>query len=89
MYAMPNLGATSIFTVTFGKPNNVCYATRMNWKQIISDLRSRLTFQAIGDSVGMTKGQVHDLGKGNAKSVMYETGVALVKLHRRIQRRKQ
>ncbi len=55
----------------------------MNWKKIIADLRRVYTLQQIADAVGMSKGGVHDLGSGEAASVIYERGVKLVDLHRR------
>lgn len=61
----------------------------MNWQTIISDLRARgLTFEQIATPVGMSKGAVHDLLHGRGKSVLYDTGVKLVSLHKRVMRRK-
>jgi len=61
----------------------------MNWTQIIADIRARgLTLQQIADKTGMSKGAVHDLMNGRAKTVLYETGTSLVALHRKIIRRK-
>lgn len=56
---------------------------RMDWKQIIDGLRGHgLTYQQIAAYAGMSKGGVHDLGRGNAKSVLYESGDKLVRLAR-------
>jgi DNA-binding Xre family transcriptional regulator len=61
----------------------------MNWKTLIDEIRARkLTLQQIADEVGMSKGAVHDLTTGRGKSVIYETGVRLVALHKRVMRRK-
>ena len=61
----------------------------MNWKTLIDEIRTRkLTLQQIADEVGMSKGAVHDLTTGRGKSVIYETGVQLVALHKRVMRRK-
>lgn len=61
----------------------------MNWKQLIEDIRARgLTFQQIGDEIGMSKGSVHDLFSGRGKAVLYDAGVKLRELHKKIIRRK-
>lgn len=60
----------------------------MDWKLIITDLHRELGgYQQIADQAGMSKGAVHDLGSGRAKSVMYETGCKLVDMHRRVMRK--
>jgi hypothetical protein len=61
----------------------------MDWKQLIADLRAKgLTLRQIGETAGMSTSGVHDLANGRSKSVMYETGLRLVQLHRRAKRRK-
>lgn len=55
---------------------------RMNWQQILADLRMVMTLQDIADSCGLaSKGAVHDISTGRQKTVMYEVGVKLVALH--------
>ena len=61
----------------------------MDWKQIIEDLRPPLTLQEVADAVGMSRGAVHDLRSGRTKSVLYETGLSLVALHKRVMREKR
>jgi predicted DNA-binding protein YlxM (UPF0122 family) len=60
----------------------------MDWPKIIARLREHYTLQEIADRCDMSKGGVHDLGSGHAKSVIYERGVKLVDMHRRLRRRK-
>lgn len=61
----------------------------MDWKTLIDEIRSRhVTYQEIATEAGMSKGAVHDLCSGRAKTVAYETGVKLVAMHQRIMRRK-
>lgn len=56
----------------------------MNWQKLIEELRAcGLTFQAIADAAGMSKGAVHDLLTGKGKTVVYETGVLLVAFHKK------
>lgn len=61
----------------------------MDWKTVVSDLRARgLTFEQIATPAGMSKGAVHDLLTGRGKAVLYDTGVKLVALHKKVMRRK-
>lgn len=56
----------------------------MDWKTLIEDLQAqKMTLQAIADLVGMSRGAIHDLKTGRGKTVFYETGVAIVTLHKR------
>lgn len=65
------------------------YHSAMDWKSIITDIRSRkITLQEIATQSGMSRGQVHDLITGRGKTVVYETGVKLIELHKRTMRRK-
>jgi len=62
----------------------------MDWNKLIADLRIRkMTLQQIATYAGMSKGQVHDLTTHKKKTVLYDTGVKLVALHKRVMRRKQ
>jgi predicted DNA-binding protein YlxM (UPF0122 family) len=61
----------------------------MDWKQIIEDLRPPLTLQEVADAAGMSRGAVHDLHSGRTKSVLYETGLLLIALHKRVMREKR
>lgn len=55
---------------------------RMNWKQILADLRMVMTLQDIADTCGLaSKGTVHDIATGRQKTVMYEIGACLIALH--------
>lgn len=61
----------------------------MDWPTLIREIQSRnYSFQQIADEVGMSKGGVHDLKNGKAKSVIFESGMKLVALHKRVMRRK-
>lgn len=55
---------------------------RMNWKQLLADLRMVMTLQDIADTCGLaSKGAVHDIASGRQKTVMYEIGACLIALH--------
>ncbi len=57
----------------------------MNWKSLIQDLRDAgNTYEEIATRAGMSRGAVHDLHKGRCKTVLYETGKALVNMHKRV-----
>ncbi len=60
-----------------------------NWKQVVDDLRTKagLTLQEIGDAAGITRSSTHSISNGETARVYYETGVALLELHRKEMRR--
>jgi hypothetical protein len=62
----------------------------MDWKNIVADLRKRnLTLEQIKDGAGFaSRGHVHDIAAGKQRSVKWEIGDALLKLHKRVMRRK-
>lgn len=65
------------------------YTAAMNWQQVVKDLRAAgLTFQAIADQAGMSKGNVHDLMHGRQLDVMWSRGESLLRLHRQVMRRR-
>ena len=53
---------------------------------MVKELRVTMTLQKIADEVGMSKGAVHDLGTGRGKTVVYETGILLNGLYKRVKR---
>ena len=60
----------------------------MNWPTRIAEIRrAGFTYQAIADACGMSKGQVHDLGSGKVKDVLYCSGEKLVQMHKKALRK--
>jgi transcriptional regulator with XRE-family HTH domain len=56
----------------------------MNWKNIISELRLvKVTQQQIAAFCGCGQATISDLHNGKTKSPAYETGVAIVALHKK------
>lgn len=54
---------------------------RMNWKQILADLRMVMTLKDIAEQCGLSStASVHDLSTGKQQTVSYEVGVRLLKL---------
>ena len=66
------------------------YARRMEWKKLVSDLRTRgITFAEIAKECGFASaGAVHDLTT-DQKTVNYERGARLVEFHRKMMKRKK
>lgn len=66
------------------------YHGGMNWQTLIAEIRERgVKLDEIRGECGFaSKGHVHDLANNNQRSVVWEIGDALIKMHRRVMRRK-
>lgn len=59
----------------------------MNWTEIIADLRSAGHTQAqIADEIKVTQATISDLATGVTKTPRWETGSALLAMHKRVMR---
>lgn len=60
----------------------------MDWKIIIRELMDwGFTQEEIGAHTGISQSTVSDLKRGRLKSIRYEAGTKLMKLHKRFQRK--
>lgn len=56
----------------------------IDWSRKVRELRScGLTLSEIAGAAGATIGTVHDIGTGRTRRVLWETGDAILRLHRR------
>jgi hypothetical protein len=62
----------------------------MDWTKLIADLRARgYTLQRIAELCGFaSRGHVHSVAGDKSRSIVWEIGDALIRLHRRVMRRK-
>lgn len=62
-------------------------APTMNWKQLLSDLREVMTLDEIAAQIGLkSRSAVHAIANGHQKSVTYEVGVQILRLHKSMTR---
>lgn len=56
----------------------------MNWSNFIKDLiASGMTQAAIGKEIGLSQPSIVDLLNGKTKSVKWDVGQAIIKLHKK------
>lgn len=55
----------------------------MDWQKLITELCADSTLQEVGDVVGLSKMSVCDIRAGRQKTVRWEVGDAIIKLHRK------
>lgn len=59
----------------------------MNWTEIIADLRNAgLSQDRIAKEIGITQASVSDIATGKTKTPRWETGTALLAMHKRVMR---
>lgn len=59
----------------------------MNWIEIMADLRNAgLSQDRIAKEIGITQASVSDIATGKTKTPRWETGTALLALHKRVMR---
>lgn len=59
----------------------------MKWKTLIQDLlNAGMTQVAIADGIGLKQPSIVDILQEKTKSVRWETGDAIIKMHRRVMR---
>ena len=59
----------------------------MNWIELMADLRNAgLSQDRIAKEIGITQASVSDIATGKTKTPRWETGSALVALHKKVMR---